>query len=119
MKTMTVALYWLLGILSLLAGVAVLIMPSLIVPPEESSGLIRHLLREEAALFVFVGLMFFWLVTHYEQRRPVHLAMLVFITLFAGVHWVDYLDHGTDWASALVNTIPVALLAITAPLGRP
>ena len=119
MKTFTVALYWLFAVLALAAGIAVLAMPSLLVPPQESSPLIRHLLREEAALFVFVGLMFIWCVTHYEQRRPVHLAALVFIVLFAGVHWIDYLDHGTDLAGPLVNTIPVVLLAITAPFGRP
>ena len=119
MKNFTVALYWLFGVLALAAGLAVLVMPSLIVPPEESSGLIRHLLREEAALFVFVGLMFVWCVTHYEQRRPVHLALLVFIVLFAGVHWRDYLDGGGDIIGPFVNTIPVVLLAITAPFARP
>lgn len=120
MKGLTVGLYWLLGALALAAGIAVLVMPSMIVPPEQSSDLIRHLLREEAALFVFVGLMFFWCATHYEQRRPVHLALLVFIVLFAGVHWHDYFrSTGGDIASPLVNTIPVALLAITAPFGRP
>lgn len=119
MKGLTVGLYWLLGALALAAGIAVLVMPSMIVPPEQSSDLIRHLLREEAALFVFVGLMFFWCATHYEQRRPVHLALLVFIVLFAGVHWLPYFQNGTDLISPLVNTIPVVLLAITAPFGRP
>lgn len=118
MKGLTVGLYWLLGALALVAGIAVLAMPSLIVPPEQSSGLIEHLLREEAALFVFVGLMFFWCATHYEQRRPVHLALLAFIVLFAGVHWLPYFQGGNDLISPLVNTIPVVLLAITAPFGR-
>ena len=119
MKGLTVGLYWLLGALALAAGVAVLVMPSLILPPEQASGLIEHLLREEAALFVFVGLMFFWCATHYEQRRPVHLSLLVFLALFAGVHWLPYFQGGNDLISPLVNTIPVVLLAVTAPFGRP
>jgi hypothetical protein len=120
MKTFTLGLYGLLGALSLAAGVAVLVMPSLLLSPADLTGLTRHLLQEEAALFVFVGLMFFWCMNHYDQRRPVHLAMLVFIVLFAGVHWNDYLGgDGGDLMSPLVNTIPVILLAITAPFKRP
>ncbi len=85
-------------------------------PPGERAGPARLILtRELSSAFVFIGLMFFWCLRHYDQRRPVHLAFLVFITLFAGVHWQDYFGDRRDVMSPLVNSIPVALLAITAP----
>jgi hypothetical protein len=68
---------------------------------------------------VFIGLMFFWCIRHYEQRRPVHMAFLVFIALFAGVHWRDYLVNRGNVTSPLVNSVPVALLVVTAPFKRP
>jgi hypothetical protein len=114
----TKSVYIVLGALSLIAGVIVLVSPGVLLPPEELTPLISHLLREEAAAFVFIGLMFFWCLTHYEQRRTVHLALLVFIILFAGVHWVDYLRAGGEIISPLINTIPVVLIAATTPFSR-
>jgi hypothetical protein len=114
----TKTVYLVLGALSLIAGVVVLVAPGVLLPPAELTPLTSHLLREEASAFVFIGLMFFWCLTHYEQRRTVHLALLVFIILFAGVHWVDYLQAGEDIVSPLINTIPVALIAATTPFSR-
>lgn len=90
----------------------------MIIPEASSSSLISHLIREEGAALVFIGLMFFWCLSHYEQRRPVHLAFLIFIVLFAGIHWHDYLQSQRDIMSPLINTIPVVLLAVTAPFAR-
>ena len=118
MKSFTIGLYWLLGALALAAGVVALITPGIALPADGLSGLTAHLTRELSSAFVFIGLMFFWCATHYEQRRPVHLALLVFIVLFAGVHWNDYLAGRSDFMSPLINTIPVALIAVTSPFGR-
>lgn len=119
MKNFTVVVYGLFGLLAIAAGVVALVTPGVALPPDGVNGLTSHLTRELASAFVFIGLMFVWCITHYEQRRPVHLAMLAFIVLFAGVHWNDYLQGRSEFMSPLINTVPVALLAMTAPFGRP
>jgi uncharacterized membrane protein len=119
MRALTVSVYALFGTLALVAGLMALVTPSVVISEASSSELIAHLTREEGAAFVFIGLMFLWCLSHYEQRRPVHLAFLVFIVLFAGIHWHDYLQNRRDVMSPVINTIPVLLLAITAPFARP
>jgi hypothetical protein len=113
-KTATRIVYALFGTLALLAGVAALLRPALVLP-DVYSHLTAHLVREEAACFVFVGLMFFWCLGHFDERRPVHLALLTFTVLFAGIHWADYVRDLRHVSSPLVNTAPVIILGVTAP----
>ena len=119
MTAFTKVLYALLGTLALVAGAVAIVMPGVALPPNGVNGLTSHLTRELSSAFVFIGLMFFWCLMHYQQRRPVHLALLVFILLFAGVHWNDYLQGRSEFMSPLINTIPVALIAATTPFRRP
>ena len=118
MKTFTVIVYGLFGFLAIAAGLVAWVMPAVALPAGEVTPLTSHLTRELSSAFVFIGLMFFWCIRHHEQRRPVHLAFLVFFVLFAGVHWQDYFGDRRDVMSPLLNTIPVVLLAITAPFNR-
>jgi hypothetical protein len=117
MTTFTRALYWVLGVFTLLAAAVVPVEPQVALPPDAFSPLTAHLMREEAALFVFVGLMSFWCLRHYSQRRPVHLALLTFAAIFAGIHVWGYVQHpdSDHIRYALPNVLPVALLTITAP----
>lgn len=118
MKTLTRVVYMLFGGLGLIAGSVALLRPTLILSPDVYSPLTAHLVREQAAGFVFIGLMFFWCLRHFDRRRPVHLALLLFTFLFAVIHWSEYLqDHRDIWSPAL-NTIPSLVLAITAPFNR-
>ena len=114
MTTFTRGVYIVFGTLALLAGVVALLRPAIILP-DVYSHLTAHLIREEAACFIFVGLMFFWCFLHVDERRPVHLALLAFTAIFAGIHWADYLRDLRDLRSPLVNTLPVLILAVTAP----
>ena len=114
MRTVTRGTYVVFGTLALLAGIVALVRPTLILP-DVHSQLTAHLIREEAACFIFVGLMFFWCLLHFAGRRPVHLALLLFTAIFAGIHWADYLRDRRHLSSPLVNTVPVIILAITAP----
>jgi hypothetical protein len=107
-------MYAVFGTLALLAGIVALLRPAIILP-DVHSQLTVHLVREEAACFIFVGLMFFWCLFHFDQRRPVHFALLVFTAIFAGIHWADYLRDLRHLSSPLVNTLPVIILAVTAP----
>jgi hypothetical protein len=114
MKKATRAIYALFGTLALLAGIVALMRPTLVLP-DVHSQLTVHLIREEAACFIFVGLMFFWCLLHFAERRPVHLALLVFTAIFSGIHWADYLRDLRHLSSPLINTLPVIILAVTAP----
>lgn len=118
MKAGTLGLYALFGGGSLIAGVAALLAPGIVLG-DATTPLTAHLVREEAAAFVFIGLMFLWCIRHFEQRRPVHLALLIFVSLFAAIHWADYLRQPQSVWGAVTNTVPVCLLAITAPFRAP
>ena len=103
-----------LGALAVSAGTAALLVPSLALPRENYSPMTAHLVREQDAGFVFIGLMLFWCLSHFEQRRPVHLALLLFTGLFAAIHWADYVQEHRSVLSPVINTLPVLALAATA-----
>ena len=119
MKTFTVAGYAVLGGLAVVAGLVAYARPAIALPADQVTGLTAHLTREVSSAFIFIGLMFFWCLRHYPQRRPVHLALLAFTVFFAGAHWPDSFSDRRELVSILVNSVPVVLLAITAPFGRP
>jgi hypothetical protein len=107
------ALAVLVGLVALLA----LIKPSLVLSTESYSPFTAHLVQEQAAGGVFVGLMALWCLFHFDQRRHVHCALLVYFALFAGIHWVEYAAGRRHIASPLLNSLPLlALLAITPAL---
>jgi hypothetical protein len=115
MALITRALYAIFGILSLVSGLVAAVKPSLIFPPEESAGYAGHLIREQGALFVFAGLMFFWCLRHFESRRPVHLAFIVFLAIYSGIHWAGYFDTGERLFGAIATSIPALALLATVP----
>jgi hypothetical protein len=115
MKRATQVLYGLVAIGTIVLGGAAILGPGLVLPPAASSPLVAHLTREQGAEFVFIGLMSVWCLRHYEARRPVHYAFVVLAALFAGIHWAGYLESGEYIAGALVNTVPFAAFAVTAP----
>jgi hypothetical protein len=80
------AVYGLFGVLALAAGAVVLVWPSAVVR-QTDPPVVTHLLQEQAAAFVFIGLMCLWCRRHFAHRRPVHAALLVFAGLYAAVHW--------------------------------
>lgn len=119
MTAFTLVIYAVFGALAVGAGTAALLVPALALPRESYSPMTAHLVREQAAGFVLIGLMFFWCLRHFEQRRPVHLALLLFTGLFAAIHWADYLQEHRYLLSPVINTLPVLALAATAPFARP
>ena len=118
MKRMAFLVYALFGTLAVVLSVAVLLFPRLALPPDAFSTLTAHLVREEGALGVFVGLMAFWCLLHFEQRRPVHLALLLFAALFAAIHWAEYFQGRRHLLSPMANSVPFLALAATLPIGR-
>ena len=114
MQTFTRFVYAVFGTAALAGGAGGLVRPGLLGPEVAESPLMQHLVREQAAGFIFIGLMFFWCLRHFDARRPVHLALLTFTVIFAGIHWAG--SYGFAHPQVLVvNTAPALLLAITAP----
>ena len=106
--------YGLFGTLAIGLGIAVLVRPALALPADGLSPLTAHLVREQGAEGVFIGLMAFWCLIHFERRRLVHLALVVFAGLFAAIHWAEYAQARRHLLSPLINTVPfVAFLATT------
>ena len=106
------AVYAAFGALSIVLGAIALIRPALALPPGELSPLTAHLVREQAAGGVFIGIMALWCAYRFEQRRPVHLALLVFTALFAAIHWVEYFEDRRHLASPLLNSVPFVAFAL-------
>lgn len=117
MRAFTRRVYRVLGALAIVAGIAAFVKPSLVLGADATTNLTEHLIREEASAFVFIGLMFLWCARHFDQRRPVHVALIVFSVLWAGAHWVEYARDLRRIGSPLVNSGPFAILAITLPRG--
>lgn len=111
---MTRVMYVAFGALALLGSAIVLMLPSVVVPPDQP-GVVRHLFQEQAAAFVFVGLMCLWCARHPVERRPVHASLFVFLSIYAGVHWWGVARGDGHLLGALATTIPVVLLALTWP----
>src|SRR5215475_1017699 len=111
--------YALFGVLTVGLGLTALVWPSPALPPEAYSPLTAHLVREQGAEGVFLGLMAFWCLRHFDQRRPVHLALIVFAALFAGIHWMEFFAARRPLASPLINSVPLVAFLATAPYSRP
>jgi hypothetical protein len=118
MKKISFLVYTLYGSVAILAGLTALLFPNTLEP--DASARLVHILREGGAALVFVGLISFWLLFHYEQRRTVHLLLTGFAFLIAGIHWFDYFGGRKPLASALLNSVGFAvLLAMTIFSPRP
>jgi uncharacterized membrane protein len=106
--------YALLGAGAILYGVAALFSPSSLVSEAAQSAHLTHILREQGASAIFIGLMGFWCLFHYEQRRVVHYFLTLFALLLAAIHWFDYLEGHKPLMSGLINSVPFLVLAALA-----
>lgn len=119
MRKVNMIVYTLLGAGAILYGVAAIFFPATLVSEAAQSGHLKHILREQGASAVFIGLMSFWCIAHYEQRRVVHYFLTVFALLLAGVHWIDYGDGDKPLMSGLINSVPFLVMsALAIPLLR-
>ena len=113
------AVYGVFGALALGLGILALFNPALALPPDAHSPLTVHLIREQGAEGVFIGVMAGWCLFNFERRRPVHLALLLFAALFAAIHWAEYFNARRHLASPLLNSVPFVALLATTPMRRP
>jgi uncharacterized membrane protein len=118
-KRINSVIYGLFGIGGILYGAAALLFPAWLESNAVQSWRFAHILREQGAAAIFVGLMAFWCIFNYERRRAVHCFLMVFALLLAVIHWHDHFAGHLGWTSAIVNTIPVVVLLIMAVFSRP
>jgi cell division protein FtsW (lipid II flippase) len=111
-------IYSLFGGLALVFGVAMLVSPTSLLSEAARSFHLAHLMREDGAAAVFIGLMALWCVFNYERRRSVHYCLMVFTLLLATIHWVDYVGGHLPWISPVYNSVPFTILLIMAVLER-
>jgi hypothetical protein len=132
-RTLAQSLYGMLGAVFLVAGIAVLLLGTGLLPPAvrdmivdvgRDNGNTLHIMQEFASLLVFVALVTFWFIFHYDQSRPFHWAMTLFWGLFALVHWFDIRGSFHFGLGQLINSIPFVLFLVVGLLrqradGRP
>jgi hypothetical protein len=111
MKKISLMVYGIYGSVAILVGLTALLFPTMLEPHAPSPQLI-HILREQGAALVFVGLISFWLLFNYHQRRTIHLLLTVFAFLIAGIHWFDYFGGRRPLASPLLNSVGFAVLLV-------
>ncbi|HVS80771.1 MAG TPA: hypothetical protein VHE60_03470 [Pyrinomonadaceae bacterium] len=118
MKRINSVIYGLFGAGAIVYGAAALLFPAVLESNAAQSFRIAHILREQGAAAIFVGLMSFWCIFNYERRRSVHYCLMVFAFLLAAIHWSDYFAGRLGWMSPLYNTVPFVVLLIMAVLSR-
>jgi uncharacterized membrane protein len=118
MKKVNRIIYGLIGTVAILLGFGVFLLPGLLTSDAERTPAIIHLLREEAAAVIFIGLMSLWCIFNYEKRTAVHYFLIVYAFLMAAIHWSDYLTGHRHLMSPLLNTVPFAVFVLMALMSR-
>ncbi|MEK6325249.1 MAG: hypothetical protein AABN33_26715 [Acidobacteriota bacterium] len=111
-------LYGFFAIVFLIVGATVLLLHTGILPDGVEDIVLGfgngdlnavHLIQELGSVLVFVGLITFWFIRHYEQSKTFHWAMTTFWSLFALVHWFDVGRPRESVWGPLINTLPFLL----------
>ena len=119
MKKIILVIYGLFGAGAILYGAAALLFPAVLESNAAQSFRFAHLMSEQGAAAIFIGLMAFWCIFNYERRRAVHYSLMVLTLLLAAIHWRDYFAGHLSWMSPLYNSVPFAVLLAMAALDRP
>ena len=119
MKKTNSIIYGLFGAGAIFYGIVALLAPAFLLSEAAQSFHLRHILREEGAAAIFVGLMAVWCIFNYERRAAVHYGLMVFAFLLAAIHWGDYFAGHLTWMSPLYNSVPFLVLLAMAILSLP
>ena len=106
MKKTNQIIYGVIGVGAILYGVAALLFQSVLLEETRRFFPLTHLLREEGAAAIFIGLMAVWCIFNYERKAGVHYSLMVFALLIAAIHWWDYIAGYLPWMSPLYNSVP-------------
>jgi hypothetical protein len=110
--------YVIVGTVFLIGGGTVMLLHTGLLPESvrnlvlnfaHGDSLAVHLIQEMASILVFVGLITFWFIRHYEISKAYHWAMTTFWALFALAHWFDGREGPRSVKGPMINTIPFAV----------
>ena len=118
MRKVNSVIYGAFGTGAIIYGIAALLFPAALESNVVQSWRFAHILREQGAAAIFVGLMAYWCIFNYERRRAVHYFLVVFALLLAVIHWHDHFAGHLRWTSPIVNTVPFVVLLIMAVFSR-
>jgi hypothetical protein len=119
MKKVNSVIYGMFGAGAILYGTTALLFPAVLETNAAQSFRFAHVLGEQGAAAIFIGLMAFWCILNYQRRRGVHYCLMVFTFLLAAIHWYGYFAGHLPWMSPLYNSVPFAVLLTMAALDRP
>jgi hypothetical protein len=114
-ETLAKSVYGFFGTLFLIVGATVLLLHTGLLPEPlknivmgfaHQDELAVHLIQELASILIFVGLITFWFIRHYEHSKTYHWAITTFWALFAFAHWVDGREGPRSVRGPLINTVP-------------
>jgi len=108
-KKISAVVYGIFGAVAIAVGLGALIAPGAIEPEATEASNMAHLLREQGAATIFLGLMSFWCIFNVDRRRIVHIFLTVFTLFIAGIHWFDYLAGRRPLLSGIINSVPLAI----------
>ena len=118
MRKLNIVIYGFFGVLALTYGLGALISPGSVAPESNTLFPVAHLLREQGAAGVFIGLMFLWCIFNDDRKTAVHYFLTIFASLLAAIHWFDFLSGHLSWKSPLYNSVPFLVLLLMAVLNR-
>ena len=99
------ALYYLIGAGSFLFGLFLFYQTL-------STAHENHVEMELGSALVFTGLVCFWCGSDFGRPKAVRFFVIVFFTLLALVHWLEFFAGNLPVASPLYNSLPMAGLVI-------
>src|SRR6266498_3029843 len=114
-KTIAKLVYGLVGVVFLVVGASVMLLHTGLLPGTIKTTVMNfahgdplavHLIQEMASILVFVGLIIFWFIRHYQQSKVFHWAMTTFWALFAFAHWYDGSEGPRSVRGPMINTVP-------------
>lgn len=114
MRRVKILVYALVGAVAVIYGLAALILPSGLSSEAATDGHLAHIMREQGAAILFVGLMAFWCMFNYGQSKTIHYFLIVFTFALALIHWYEFLNDNRSLASPLLNSVPFLILLATA-----
>ena len=125
LRSLTKAVYALLGVLYLLVGVGSIALPAGWISPRwlgddvaalylaaTPESFLNHLTQEFGTLVIAVGLVFLWQARRDEPSRSLHWLLTLYLVLDSSIHWVGPQGLIGSLQRGLINSIPPLVLLI-------